>query len=230
MLPFRSLFGGSCVQYFKKYFAEMAKAIQEIYDLLVKIYTNKGATSYIDTGQFTEAVKQASRSRFREEVLAYQINQTITDDMSPFVNDPTTLVLAASGIAPFPALFFHPISITYGVMDDVVEVVDQSSWPERKNSELMRPNDYPICIQRNAGFEFFPKSLSNVKLTFFKLPIDPEIVVTYSNGREVIDWAATTDIEWKGDSVQDITRRVLESFAVNMKDPEVMQFSQSNKG
>lgn len=204
------------------------KVIEEIYNLLNKIYTNKGSTSYIDIDQFTEVLKQASRQKYDDTFKSWQLTQEITDDMRPFLVDPTPLTLS-NGIANFPPNYHHLAQITYGIMDDEVDIVDTGSFAARKNSELMQPEKYPICVQRSTTIEFYPKALTGVKLTYFRLPADPVIPVSYATGREVIDWATATDLEWKGDAVNSITNKVLESFGVNMKDVELIQFSQANK-
>lgn len=204
------------------------KIVEEIYNLLNKIYTNKGTTSYIDIDQFTEVVKQASRQKYDETFKSWQLTQEITDDMRPFLVDPTPLILT-NGIAPYPANYHHLAQVTYGVMDDEADIVDTGSFAARRNSELMQPDKYPICKLRSTNIEFHPKVLSGVKITYFKLPTDPIIPVSYASGREVIDWANCTDLEWRGDSVNSITNKVLESFGVNMKDADLIQFSQANK-
>lgn len=204
------------------------KIVEEIYGLLNKIYTNKGTTSYIDIDQFTEVVKQASREKYDNTFKSWQLTQEITDDMRPFLVDPTLLVLT-NGIAPYPSNYHHLAQVTYGVLEDEVDIVDTGSFAKRKNSELMQPNKYPICVQRSASIEFYPKSLTGVRLTYFKLPADPIIPVSYTTGREVIDWQTCTDLEWRGDAVSSITNKVLESFGVSMKDAELVQFSQANK-
>lgn len=207
----------------------MAKFISDIHSFITFL-TAKGKSGYHNPEEIDNAVHEASLSLFNKLVDQFEQTKNISDDLSPFMIGPTALTLNGSGQANKPADYKHWIVLTEGTSAYSVAVVDHGMLPEKRNDPLCPPAaGYAICTFYNTVLQFYPTTLSNVKITYFKTPVKPEWAYTIVSGRHVYDDASSVDIEWKENRHPELRAKALEYLGVNLREADLVQFSQMKK-
>lgn len=204
----------------------MAKKIKQIHDL-VGLLTTKGRTGYHSANDIDIAVYAASKELFNLYYKSFQANNDISDSLRPFIVGPVSISLTA-GAYTIPDEFIHEIGqITAGTSDKSVDRIDHQSLAKRRNNSLVPPTeDYPICVFYATTIQFYPTTITNVKWTYLKKPIQPVYATTISSGREVYDDASSVDIEWNEIDVLKITERTLGFLGINLEDMKLVEYSE----
>lgn len=204
----------------------MAKKIKDIHDL-VDLLTKKGRTGYYSRDEIDLAIYTASKDLFDAYYRVYEMNRRISDSMSVFLSDPTTATLNGSGQWTYPVDFIHEVNITAGTSGKVVMEVDQSQAALKINNPLVPPTaDYPVFVAYATYLQFYPTTLTGVKVTYLKPPVRPVYAVTISSGREVYDDANSVDVEWNLTDISKVTMRTLSALGVSLEDMNLTQWSE----
>lgn len=204
------------------------KYIKSIHDL-IDLLTKKGKTGYIPRVDIDIAVYTASKDLFREEYRLYEQNQEISDSLTPFKTDPTTLTPNGSGQATKPADYLHCTSIRAGNYD--VDIIDEAFIGNKLIDEICPPAlDFPVCVFYKTYIQFYPiTGLTGVKITYLKNPIAPVYAYTLVNGREVYDHANSVDIEWNVSDQDRVTKGALAILGIVLSDQEITGFALEEK-
>lgn len=206
----------------------MAKFIKEIHDV-INFMTGKGQTGYHSPEEIDNAVHEASLNLFNILKKEFEDTGNIADDLSPFIVGPTALTLT-SGVANKPANYKHCISLTAGSSEVDVDRVDHAMLPARRNDPLCPPTaDYPICTFYGSTIQFYPTSLTNVKITYLKTPTKPTWAYSVTSERFVYDDTDSVDIEWKENRHPDIRAKAMEYLGINLREADLVQFAQLKK-
>ncbi len=207
----------------------MAKKIKEIHDQ-INLITAKGRTGYHTPTQIDTAVYMASKWLYNLYYQEYESNNYLSDSMSVFLSDPTTLTLVA-GKYTIPSDFMHETG-EISANGKTVKRLTHAQLSQRRDSALVPPTtDYPICAFYKTFIQFYPTTLTNVVMTYLKKPVQPVYATTISNGRAVYDDAASVDVEWNENDTVKITSKALEVLAQNLENPILAQYAdnKSNK-
>lgn len=207
----------------------MAKQISYIHDF-IKFITGKGQTGYHSPEEIDDAIHVSSRMLFDEKKKVYEETREITVDLLPFITDPTSLSLNGSGIATIPGTFKYLVAMTGGTNGVDVTEVDKGSLAYHINDPLCPPSaDYPICAFYKTTIQFYPITLTNVKITYLKEPIKPVWAYTIVSNRFVYDDASSIDIEWGEENHNEIIMKTMDYLGINLREGDLVQFSQSKK-
>ncbi len=204
----------------------MAKKIKEIHDQ-INLLTVKGRTGYHTAAEIDIAVYMASKELYNDYFRFFEKENALHDSLRPFTTDPTVITLSA-GQYTLPADFIHDIGqITSGANDVSVDVVDRSALAKRRENELVPPTvDYPICTYYNTYIQFYPTSITNVKFSYLKKPVQPVYATTIVNGREVYDDVNSVDVEWIETDLAKVTTRAMSVLGINLEDMKLVQWSE----
>lgn len=147
----------------------MAKKIKEIHDQ-INLLTAKGRTGYHTPTEIDTAIFMASKALYAETYKVFEETNEISDNMAPFLSDPTALTLS-SGQANLPADFIHEVgNITSN--GKIVKRVTHAQLTKRVNSALTTPStDYPVCVFYSTYIKFYPSALTSVYMTYLKKPV-----------------------------------------------------------
>jgi hypothetical protein len=208
----------------------MTKKIKDIHDE-INLLTSKGRSGYHSSSQIDTAIYMASKWLYNEYYQQYERDNYLSDSLSVFLADRAALTLDVNGKATYPTDYNHETGdITSN--SKPVKRVTHSQLSKRINSTIVPPTaDYPICAFYKTHIQFYPITITNVKMSYLKDPVKPVYATTISNGREVYDDANSVDIEWDITDIVKITSKALEVLAQNLENPSLAQYSlnKSNK-
>ncbi len=199
------------------------KYIKSIHDL-IDLLTLKGKTGYIPRVDIDIAVYTASKDLFREEYRLYEQTQEISDSLTPFKADPTTLTLDVNGKATKPADYLHCTSMRSGTI--TVEEIEEAFIGEKLNDDLCPPEaSFPVCVFYSTYIQFYPITISGVKITYLKNPVAPLYAYDLVNDREVYNDTNSIDVEWNVGDQGRVTLRALSLLGITLSDQELTGFS-----
>lgn len=207
----------------------MAKFISDIHEF-VNFLTGKGQTGYHSPEEIDNAVHESSKVLYNQLMKVYEETKEISDDLSPFLIGPTSLTVA-SGQANKPANYNHCVALTATTSDVEVEIVDHSMLASKRNDPLCPPAaDYPICTFYSTYIQFYPTNVSNVKITYFKVPTKPEWAYDVDgDDRYEYNDTDSVDIEWKENRHGDIKMKAMEFLGINLREGDLVEFAQIKK-
>lgn len=176
--------------------------------------------------------------------VAYAKTNKIEADMMPF-RVPLTAVTASSvGVIDLSALS------NYGYTTDLYRYqtiegqevvypsvrVNEQRLAKQLSSSIAQPTlENPYYMVNNATIKVYPASsnadYSAYKLTYLKRPDNRVVKYTLSGGRPVITpVTAPTNpsemLEWNQQNFNDLAVRILSFLGINLKDGELMQYSE----
>lgn len=199
----------------------------------IRLYLSKSRSGYFNPEEIDEAIFIASKDLFHEMKKAYEGSQSISDHLSVFKSDPTTLTLDGSGKSSKPTGYQHVTSLTSGLTSSDVDVVDEAFRADRLNDPICPPTEeYPICVIYNTYLQFNPITISNVEITFLKEPVAPRWGYIITDGVPVYQETGgltgdTIDIEWDEDTLNEIEVRTLSVLGINMREDNIVQYGEA---
>jgi hypothetical protein len=160
--------------------------------------------------------------------ITYAVTEKISNSLSPFLSDPTSLVIDANGQVAIPGDLFQTVAITHlvGGIDHEVTRVEQDRVSNNLTSVIEAPDEqYPIYTQLRTKLQFYPKNLATATIIYLKEPADMVWGFTIVSDRYVYNPATSTQPLWKDMDMNEIIYLALSYIGVNLKDPEVSQFA-----
>jgi hypothetical protein len=148
--------------------------------------------------------------------------------LSPFLSDPTALVIDGDGLVNTPNDLFQTVSITHTVagLDYEITRVEQDRVANNLTSSIEAPDaKYPIYTQLRTKLQFYPKNLATATITYLIEPADMVWGYTIVSGRPVYNAGTSVQPLWKDMDMNEIIYLALSYIGVNLKDPEVSQFA-----
>ena len=111
-----------------------------------------------------------------------------------------------------------------------VKPVDDGELNKLLSSSIVAPTlDYPILAFFEDGIQYYPKTLSSVELTYLHRPAVPFWDFTLVNQRPVYAPGSSTDFEWSEQVFNEIAIRILAFVGVNLREPELAQYSEGKR-
>jgi hypothetical protein len=229
----------------------MAQYIDGIVDF-IQFQCKKERGGFLSPEEVVNAINRASMDLFKEKFglpeeyqpgrpvpkTPYEITQKLTDDMRVFKKDAS--LVPSSGSVTLPTDYVHVSKIGYQPADATkeevgFELVDDAQWHSRINRKTAAPSaDYPVCNIKATTIEIRPKTLSNVKLTYLKLPTTAVWGYTLVSGRPV--YADTgglngdsVDLDWPPDTHNDIITRACSILGLHILDGDLIRASEIKK-
>lgn len=201
--------------------------INEVYLLVQQLMAKHGASGYLPPDEFDRYCLLAQNQKLEED-LQDRRTTLKSDAISNFiVNDKS--VTFNNGLANLPTDYrvfesaYH-VDFSSGVaFDQAFEELESDEFNWRKGSELDKPTlDYPALVIRNGLIEIAPKTVDLVKLTYVKIPDNPNWgYVTPVVSRYVYDENATTDFTYDAEHIPDLSYRILKLIGVEVSSQEL---------
>lgn len=161
--------------------------------------------------------------------ISYAVTEKISNSLSPFLSDVTTLTIDVNGQVNIPNDLFQTVSLTRTIDGVEYEItrVEHDRIANNLSSEYDAPTtEFPIYTQLRTKFQFYPKNLGTANLYYLKQPTDMLWAYTTVNGRPVYNAGASVQPLWKDMDMNEIIYIALSYIGVNLKDPEVAQFAE----
>jgi len=203
--------------------------VNEVYET-VRSIGNK-ANNVFTPAEFNRVAKLANSELFKQKKKLYAINQHNSESLRHLITPDEALVLT-SGVATTPATKEQIIVIKSGT-HVVCERVEMDRWSERIKSSIFPPTaTYPIYRELASTIEFYPTNLTDVKISYLRLPATPSWAYTVVSSRPAYASGSSTHFEWQEQERETIVNMILGYLGITIREPQLTQFAelQEQKG
>jgi len=217
--------------------------IDQVYKFIDFTIKKSNAGGYLTPDEFNLIINRAQIQYFNKlygnqndyrydrpvPKIAYAITEKISNSLSVFLSDSTTLTIDANGQVNIPSDLFQTVSITKTIsgIDYEITRVEQDRVANNLTSAYDAPDtEFPIYTQLRTKFQFYPKNLGSANLYYLKKPTDMVWAYTIVSNRPQYDAANSVQPLWKDMDMNEIIYIALSYVGINLKDGEVSQFAQ----
>ena len=217
--------------------------IDQVYKFIDFTIKKSNAGGYLTPDEFNLIINRAQIQYFNKlygnqndyrydrpvPKIAYAITEKISNSLSVFLSDSTTLTIDANGQVNIPNDLFQTVSITKTIsgIDYEITRVEQDRVANNLTSAYDAPDTkFPIYTQLRTKFQFYPKNLASANLYYLKQPTDMLWAYTIVSNRPQYDAANSVQPLWKDMDMNEIIYIALSYVGINLKDGEVSQFAQ----
>jgi hypothetical protein len=158
--------------------------INDIY-VLVQYIVNKNQQGYVPPSKFNEVINQAQRSYISYLLGSFQSylpgrplsrvelgqNSVVRQRLSPVIKN-TSLGIDMYGVSPYPTDYLQADAMRMPGTFQRVRFVQQDSLYSYYNSVIDPVGSNPIYLIEDTGFQFYPTSLEEAKLSYISNPPD----------------------------------------------------------
>ncbi len=216
-----------------------------MYDLC-KFIVNKNQNGYLKPLDFNVSINQSQISYMNYllgETQQYAqgrpiarvglgMNEILAQRLAPFVDPIYTLTINGSGVAPYPPNYEQIVAMFTNTGLQRIRYAEKDKIYSLANSVIDPVATNPIYSIQNNGFQFYPITLGNAKISYVKTP--PEIIWAYildDKGRAIYDAGNSVDPLWNDVDCLEIITRALAMVGVNLQSAAVIQYAnQITKG
>lgn len=223
--------------------------IDKVYTYIAKTIANKAQTGNLTPSDFNSLMPRA----FQQWVFktyddmtdgrGWQSHQAITDDLRFLLVRNKVMQVPASGELSIPSDYLHLSSINYNYSQlingqtvttlkpvDIVRDNERSAFTDSAiYAPLLAAKKYVISAFFDTYLQFYPSNVGRVEFTYLRQPIDPVWNFTVVNGRPVYDPLTSVDLEAPDEAVDEIAMIALSLFGINIRDNELISFSEAQK-
>ncbi len=183
---------------------------------------------------FLDCIGQSQQSKNGQQVndMVFQSNERISNNLRLLIPPPLILQVNAQGQATRPTDFVYTSSIRFfqGQRQVEVKFVRDNNLAERLDSELLQPDkNYPIYCIYDGFFQFYPKDLIRVSLTYLRKPVTPVWNFTLVNNRPVYDPITSVDPEFPDECLNELAMRVCSLMGLNIREQQIIQYAEQQK-
>lgn len=211
----------------------MSKFIGEFYDFLSflegKNIATKRPPERIDSALYFTIIDVYNHYRDH-----YVKTKKISQYLIPFKR--TAAITLTTGVSALPA----DCEITrefYDASGKLIPIVEDAFWNHHRNRKVGAPSaTNPIARIENSTdptpirqIQVYPTSVASGTLLYFKAPAKPKWAYDVVGTRYVYNEGASTDIDFSILLYPDLINRVLASIGVNLRENQVVQFTQAFK-
>jgi len=220
-------------------------SVDFMYKLMFFI-TNKSQNGYLTPQQFNLSICQSQISYMNYLLGEFQqyspgrpvarvelgMNEILAQRLAPFVDPIYTLTINGSGVSPYPPNYEQIVAMFTNTGLQRVRYAEKDKIYSLVNSVIDPVATNPIYSIQSDGFQFYPITLANAKISYVKTP--PEIIWAYiedDNGRPIYDTGNSVDPLWNDVDCLEIITRALSMVGVNLQSAAVIQYAnQITKG
>lgn len=219
-------------------------SVDQVYSIIQLIAAKNLQQGYVSPNDFYLAINQAQMSyfdylkgeyqKYRDKrpiaTVEFGNSQQVRTSLAPLIYSTFLPVNAVTGIANPPSDFEEVDSMwtAYGLYD--IRFVQQPRLANFRHSSIDPVEDNPIYIINHEGFQYFPTTIGQSYMSYYRTP--PSIVwgFTYdSNGIPVYDASTSQDPVWSDSDMLQVISRALAILGVSMKAGEVVQYAMDVK-
>jgi hypothetical protein len=203
--------------------------INDIYKL-VSYLVDKYQGTYLSPDDFNMAINMAQRQYLNfltEETLETTGRGTgqpfvTRGSLSGFLKESTLTI--SSQLATYPTDYYKISSMRTTNDDFSIRKVGADKVYAYVNNPIDAPTvTEPIYTEIGSNLKFFPSTLTSAKIVYFRTPVDAAWVpvtgtLNYNN-------AASTQLEWPENDLNDIIYRTIGIVGINLKDGDLVRAS-----
>ena len=179
--------------------------------------------------------------------MSYEVTKKMIDDLRYLKVrtgvDVNPITIDQWGRCPIPADYLHLSSATHNrvinnnceIKDiepaDIELLSDAQIAPRRQNS-VTKPTLIDPCMAIfSTYFQFYPRELRNVELTYLRFPNTPYYAYTIDEDTDeyIYDAVNSVNFEFPDDCLIDIVRFVASYVGINLKETAVIQYVEQVK-
>lgn len=217
-------------------------SVDELYQL-AQFISNKNQNGYISPEDFNLLINQAQTS-FLDYLLGefqqyqygkskarveYSQNANTRNRLQPLIYN-YNLTVNSNGFVTYPSDFIQTDAMWTYYGNNRVRYVQQDRLWSVYNSKIDPVSANPIYLLEQEGYQFYPSSIANARLSYIKNPTRIYWAYTLdANGRPVYDASRSEQPVWYDVDLLEILARVLKMVGVSLKDGEVAQYAESIK-
>lgn len=178
--------------------------------------------------------------------MSYEITKKIMDDLRHLKVrmgvDTPALLLDSNGRADIPQDYLHLSSATYNQVYGIecsdselkvreIELLTDAQIGNRLSNSIKKPTKKDPCMSMySTYFQFYPRDLGMVNLTYLRLPKTPVYAVTFvesdTEDYALFDEVNSQHFEYPPDTLTDIVVKILSYVGVNLDKPQVTQYAE----
>ena len=226
----------------------------ELYNFVVYVLANKSQDGAITISQYNQAQYAASLQLWEQYIgelqdfkpnspipsVAYAKTTKVETDINPFRVPMATATSDSSGVILFDTFTnLGYVTDLYSVDSEAVDTIypcvriNEQRLANQLSSRVAPPaTEHPYYFVNNTSIQVFPKAVADFKITYIKRPENRVVKYTVSgSGRPVITAVGSGGsdsqyLEWNQQNFNDLSVLILAFLGVNLKDSELVQFSQ----
>ena len=208
-------------------------SVDEVYTTVQRLL-GKGQQGYLSPIDFNSFAQLANIALFRKmygspnkyaqgqplPAINYASTQYISESLAKFIVPDTALTLT-NGIAELPTDLIHTINInsTNGIGRVTVKRVEHDRVYQWLNSSIDSPDtEFPIYVELNDELQFYPSTITGVKISYLREPAKPIWAYTLVSGRPSYDAGNSTDFEWDSNEFDWLVYKILQLAGVSIQD------------
>ena len=227
--------------------------IDKVYSAVRQLANKDQVSGVLTPAEYIKYAELAQRDYIEENYnpdnkLGYEADFKNTDDLSS-LKTPLSIIVN-SGRATIPTDYLH-FSSAYGTYvfgnegrTTPIELVREGEWAERLASEVNKPSKkFPIMKSMGSYFEVYPQSVTNINLTYLKLPAQPWWNYTLSGSTPVFSSAAgvttnpnsgvaagaSTDFVLGQGAYNTLVQKILRYIGIEIREQDLFVMSQQEQ-
>lgn len=167
--------------------------------------------------------------------INYGNTQRISESLEVFIQKKVPVsVITGSAIVPIDKSHF--IDVSHNFTEDSISKtasLRRIEWM-RLNSFINDPFDfptdeYPIYIENSTSIDVFPDTITQVFMTYLRMPINPVWAYTVVSGVATYNPIGSIDFEWNSDEENNLIFEICSLAGVSFKDNEIVSYSENFK-
>lgn len=149
----------------------------------------------------------------------------------------TSPVIFSNGIANAPSDFYYPLAAMHthyageaGLIERKFDFVSEYDWAEFISNSIKLPDlFFPIIKISNGKLYIYPRTISVVRIDYYRQPRTPVYSTVIENGVNVYDEATSVQLEWDDINTVDIIILALSLLSVPVSREDILQYSEVKK-
>lgn len=228
----------------------MAVNVNDVKQLVEQLANKDQKTGYVTAARFNRYAKAAQLDIITNQRRMFEAGTISSDNLSDLKTRTSLNVDPTDGTLTTPTdyLYFSAMYVNAFYKNkqgkefdllNAVEVVPDDQWAQRLSSQIAPPSkQYPIAVEYDGFFTFFPKDAGTVDLVYLKEPLDPWWNYTVSSNVQV--YAATggsttnpndggtgsTQFELPEQFRNDLAYKICEYLGITVQDANLFQGQQ----
>ncbi len=220
--------------------------LDTIYRILQDLANKNDSGGTYSPEEFEKFAIKNNLQKYMDKYREFEQSQTITDSFRRFKETSVGITLTA-GVGDLPTDYKHLMVAING--DYYIDEVNEIEWVKRINSSITLPSEeYPICKIYETNIQVKPNSITGIKISYLRLPVDPyyDYYIT-ANGKvtylevgeeytlttgEVSRSGATSgtitsasvELEWDYDDQIDIMMRIAQDYGISIMRGDLVQY------
>ena len=206
--------------------------VKALYDE-VRLYINQGQSQYYSPDEVMTAFNRAQTDKYREEYIAFESTQRITDALRNFkktveqdvnVDGFFNLPIDYYNITAISSLVAVPDTTPVQYEEYEGKVFTDGEWLLAAQSELLPPEEKNIKARIiNGKIDVLPKSVNKINIYYLKEPATAVYAYDLINDKITFNEGRSVDTEFPKTEHTDLILRTLKYLGISMKDEVSIQ-------